>query len=123
MSLAMPLAHETFDPPCLNLQGKKALVTGGTRGIGRGIVRALARQGTDVITCHRQESEAAASLERELKEIGGSHRVVRADIADPIQVAGLLEVCEQHFGRLDVIVNNAATVSHIPHAELPLAEW
>lgn len=107
----------------LGLKGKKALVTGGTRGIGLGIVRALARQGADVVTCHRQESEAVASLEREFKEIGGSHRVVRADLTNPVQVAGLLDVCEQHFGRLDVIVNNAATVSHIPHAELPLAEW
>lgn len=107
----------------LDLKGRKALVTGGTRGIGRGVVLALARAGADVITCYRQEGEAVASLERELKETGGSHHVVRADVADPDQITALLGVCEREYGRLDVVVNNAATVSHIPHAELPLEEW
>jgi len=107
----------------LGLKGKKALVTGGTRGIGLGMVRALASHGVDVVTCHRQESEAAAALDRELKDIGGAHQVVRADIADPEQVASLLDVCEQRLGSLDLIVNNAATVSHIPHADLSLQEW
>jgi len=107
----------------LGIRGDKALVTGGTRGIGRGIVLALARNGVDVITCHRRESEAVASLEHELKEIGGDHHVVRADVAEPEQITALLEVCRQRFGRLDLIVNNAAIVEHIPHAKLPLDEW
>jgi 3-oxoacyl-[acyl-carrier protein] reductase len=107
----------------IGLKGKKALVTGGTRGIGLGIVRALVANGVDVITCHRQDNEAVGALEQELKESGGASRVVRADIADPDQVATLLEVCAQDFGHLDLVVNNAATVSHIPHEQLPLAEW
>jgi len=107
----------------LGIRGDKALVTGGTRGIGRGIVLALARNGVDVITCHRQPSEAVASLENELKEIGGDHHVIRADVAEPEQIMALLEACRQRFGRLDLIVNNAAIVEHIPHAKLPLEEW
>jgi 3-oxoacyl-[acyl-carrier protein] reductase len=107
----------------LGLKGRKALVTGGTRGVGRGIVLSLARAGVDVITCHRQTGEVADSLERELKEIGGQHAVLRADLSDPQQVAGLLDECASRFGHLDLVVNNAAAISHIPYAELALDEW
>ncbi|MER6668431.1 SDR family oxidoreductase [Amycolatopsis japonica] len=107
----------------LGLKGKKALVTGGTRGVGRGIVLALAREGVDVITCHRQDGEMVDSLERELKEIGGQHAVLRADLTDPEQIAGLLGECRSRFGRLDLVVNNAAVISHIPYGELALEEW
>jgi 3-oxoacyl-[acyl-carrier protein] reductase len=107
----------------LGLAGKKALVTGGTRGVGRGVVLALARNGVDVITCYRQDSEAVSSLERELKEIGGNHHVLCANLADPAKVEGLLDECHKRFGRLDVVVNNAGAISHIPYGDLPLEEW
>ncbi|WP_116204107.1 SDR family NAD(P)-dependent oxidoreductase [Amycolatopsis circi] len=107
----------------LGLNGKTALVTGGTRGVGRGIVLKLARSGVDVITCHKQESDAAASLARELKEIGGRHQVVRADLADPEQVAELVGECRQRFGRLDLIVNNAGVINHVPYGKLSFEDW
>jgi 3-oxoacyl-[acyl-carrier protein] reductase len=105
------------------LKGKKALVTGGTRGVGRGIVLALAAEGVDVVTCYRQDAERAASLERELDETGGQHAVVRADLTESAQVGALLDECEQRFGRLDLVVNNAAAISHVPYRELPIEEW
>ncbi|MGH3828932.1 MAG: SDR family NAD(P)-dependent oxidoreductase [Pseudonocardiaceae bacterium] len=107
----------------LDLKGRKALVTGGSRGIGRGIVLALAEAGVDVITCHRQGGEPAASLERELTELGGEHRVVQADLTVPEQVKDLLAVCREVHGRLDLVVNNAGTISHVPYGELTLEEW
>ncbi|KNB49923.1 SDR family NAD(P)-dependent oxidoreductase [Streptomyces caatingaensis] len=107
----------------LDLEGRKALVTGGTRGVGRGIVLALARHGVDVVTCYRQDTEAAASLERELKDTGGHHHVLRADLADPGQITGLLDECRTRLGRLDLIVNNAAVISHVPYGELPPEDW
>ncbi|WP_406379413.1 SDR family NAD(P)-dependent oxidoreductase [Streptomyces sp. NBC_01618] len=107
----------------LELKGKKALVTGGTRGVGRGIVLALARAGVDVITCYRQEGDYVDSLERELKEIGGEHHVLRADIAEPAEIAGLLQRVRELYGRLDLLVNNAGAISHIPYADLPFEEW
>ncbi|ALG10911.1 SDR family NAD(P)-dependent oxidoreductase [Kibdelosporangium phytohabitans] len=107
----------------IGLAGKTALVTGGVRGVGRGVVLALANAGVDVITCYRNESEASASLANELKEIGGRHHVVRADIGDPQQVTELLAECRTRFGKLDVVVNNAGVISHVPYAELPLEEW
>ena len=107
----------------LGLQGKKALVTGGVRGVGRGIVLELARHGVDVVTCYRQVSESVASLERALKETGGHHHVVRADVSDAKQVRDLVGVCKDRFGHLDVLVNNAGTISHVPYAQLPVEEW
>ncbi|MHC0432287.1 SDR family NAD(P)-dependent oxidoreductase [Streptomyces sp. O3] len=108
----------------LGLKGKKALVTGGTRGVGRGLVLALARAGVDVVTCYQRDSEYVASLERELKETGGDHHVLRADLSQPEEVAGLLTQVRELFGeRLDLVVNNAGAISHIPYGELPLEEW
>jgi 3-oxoacyl-[acyl-carrier protein] reductase len=107
----------------LELRGKKALVTGGTRGVGRGIVLALARAGVDVVTCYQRESDFVTSLETELKEIGGDHHVLRADISQPAEIAELLERVKDRYGRLDLVVNNAGAISHVPYAELPLEEW
>ncbi|MGW3124403.1 SDR family NAD(P)-dependent oxidoreductase [Streptomyces sp. NPDC001107] len=107
----------------LGLQGKKLLVTGGSRGIGRGIVLAAARAGADVLTCYVQESEYVESLRRELKETGGDHHVIRADVGDLAQVDSLVETAKEKYGRLDGIVNNAGVISHIPFAELAPQEW
>jgi 3-oxoacyl-[acyl-carrier protein] reductase len=104
----------------LDLAGKKALVTGGSRGVGRGIVLSLARAGVDVVTCYRQESELVESLVRELKEIGGDHQVVQADVTSAADVERLVATCGE---RLDILVNNAGAISHIPFAELSLEEW
>ncbi|MFG2986813.1 SDR family NAD(P)-dependent oxidoreductase [Streptomyces sp. NPDC048258] len=105
------------------LHGKKLLVTGGTRGIGRGIVLAAAHAGADVLTCYRQESEYVESLRRELKETGGDHHVIRADIGEIEEVDRLVEEAKNRYGRLDGIVNNAGTITHIPFAQLPVDEW
>ncbi|GAA3732016.1 3-oxoacyl-[acyl-carrier protein] reductase [Spinactinospora alkalitolerans] len=107
----------------MDLKGKTALVTGGVRGVGRGIVLTLARAGMNVTTCYRQESEAVETLRRELKETGGRHHVVRADLSDPGEVESLLDRCAEHAGSLDLVVNNAGVISHVPYAELPLDEW
>ncbi|MFM9368688.1 SDR family NAD(P)-dependent oxidoreductase [Streptomyces sp. Da 82-17] len=107
----------------LELRGKKALITGGTRGVGRGIVLALARAGVDVVTCYQNDSEHVGSLERELKETGGDHHVLRADLSQPEEVAGLLGKVGERYGRLDLVVNNAGAISHIPYAELSVEEW
>jgi 3-oxoacyl-[acyl-carrier protein] reductase len=99
------------------------LVTGGTRGIGRGVVLALARAGADVLTCYRHDGEAVESLARELKETGGDHHLVRADVVEPEEVERLVEACRERLGRIDVLVNNAGAISNMPFAELALEEW
>ncbi len=107
----------------LALHGKKILVTGGTRGIGRGIVLAAARAGADVLTCYRQEGEALDSLLQALKETPGDHHAVRADVGEIAEVDRLAALAKERYGRLDGVVNNAGVISHIPFAELPAQEW
>jgi 3-oxoacyl-[acyl-carrier protein] reductase len=107
----------------LQLSGKNAVVTGGTRGIGRGIVLALARSGANVLTCYRQEGEAVESLARELKDIGGDHHLIQADVSVTEDVERLVEEAKTRFGTVQILVNNAGVISHVPFGELPLEEW
>ncbi|KWX04666.1 short-chain dehydrogenase [Carbonactinospora thermoautotrophica] len=107
----------------LNLNGRCALVTGGSRGIGRAVVLGLARAGARVVACYQRDSEAVASLERELKQLGGDHHLVRADVTRPDEVAALADQCRDRLGGVDILVNNAGAVSHIPYEQLPLEEW
>lgn len=109
--------------PELGVEGRKFLITGGTKGIGRGLVLGAAAAGGHVITCYRNEDESVASLVRELKETPGDHHVIRADIGTPDGVTSLIDEVRVRYGNLDVIVNNAGVISHIPYAKLPLAEW
>jgi NAD(P)-dependent dehydrogenase (short-subunit alcohol dehydrogenase family) len=105
------------------LSGRRVLVTGGTRGIGRGIVLAMARAGASVVTCSRSGGEDAASLEAELKEIGATFRVSTADVARVEDVARLAEECREALGGLDVLVNNAGRDGQAGFAELTAQEW
>jgi 3-oxoacyl-[acyl-carrier protein] reductase len=107
----------------IDLSGHKALVTGGTRGIGREITLALARAGADVLACYRNDGENVAQLARELKETAGDHHLVRADVSDAADVRALVSECSDRFGRLDTVVNNAGVISHEPFERLPLDEW
>ncbi|GAA2560819.1 SDR family NAD(P)-dependent oxidoreductase [Winogradskya consettensis] len=107
----------------ISLAGKKALVTGGTRGIGRGIVLALAAAGADVVTCYRSEGEHVESLARELKELPGEHHLVRADVSVPADIDRLIEECQVRLGGLDIVVNNAGVISHVPFDKLEAGEW
>ncbi|WP_279582189.1 SDR family NAD(P)-dependent oxidoreductase [Fodinicola feengrottensis] len=107
----------------IDLTGKKILLTGGTRGIGRGIALSLAQAGANLITCYRNESDSVESLIRELKDTPGEHHVIRADISQPDQVQRLVDEAGTRFGALDVIVNNAGAISHIPFEKLSLDDW
>src|SRR5919107_326934 len=107
----------------VRLTGKYALVTGGSRGIGRAITLGLARHGATVMACYRNGGDAVDSLDKELEAIGGDHRLMPADVTAPDAVEELTEECREHFGALDVVVNNAGVTSRAPIAQLPLAEW
>ncbi|QIS03272.1 SDR family oxidoreductase [Nocardia brasiliensis] len=105
------------------LANKTALVTGGVRGIGASITRTLAEAGAQVIACYHTPGEHVEVLAKELAALGGDHHLVLADVTDPDQVVALAQTCRERYGRLDVVVNNAGAISHVPFAELPLAEW
>ena len=107
----------------LGLRGKKAIVTGGSRGIGRSIVLALARQGVSVAGCFNRESDAVAKLRGELEEIGNGSFLAQADVADPDSVHALVSGAREAFGEVHILVNNAGVVSHRTLDDLDLAEW
>lgn len=107
----------------IDLTGKNAVVTGGVRGVGRGIVLALARAGARVATCYVSSEEYAESLRLELAVIGGDHLVLRADLADADRLREFGETVVAEFGHVDLLVNNAGAISHIPFGELAAEEW
>jgi 3-oxoacyl-[acyl-carrier protein] reductase len=90
-----------------SLNGKVALITGGSQGIGRDAAKAMAEAGAKVAVAARSE-EKLASLVREIAELGGEALAVQMDVADPEEIkVGFKKVLET-FGRLDILVNNAA---------------
>jgi len=107
----------------IGLAGKSVLVTGGTRGLGRAVVLRLAAAGARVVTCSRSDDDAAQQLRRQLKETGGDHLVLRADVTRPEELDELVEQCRTSLGRLDVVVSNVGVTSHVGIGDLSLAEW
>lgn len=106
-----------------SLSEKNALVTGGSRGIGRAVALTLARAGANVTACYVNESEAVRDLAAELKEIPGDHHLVRADVRSREDVDRLVEECRTRYGSLHTVVNNAGVISHVPYGELAEDEW
>jgi 3-oxoacyl-[acyl-carrier protein] reductase len=106
-----------------NLVGKRVLVTGGTRGIGRAAVLAFARSGARVVACHHSPGDAADTLAAELKTISGEHLVIQADVTDRTSVRQLADTCSAHLGGLDVLVNNVGVDGHRPFGAIDDAEW
>ena len=107
----------------LDLEGKRALVTGGSRGIGRGIVLALARQGVSVAAGYNRESDAVSSLAAELQQLGHDSHVAQVDVSSQDSVSHLADGLRKRFGQIDILVNNAGVVSHQTLADLELEEW
>jgi NAD(P)-dependent dehydrogenase (short-subunit alcohol dehydrogenase family) len=104
------------------LQGKIALVTGASKGIGLGIARGFAREGASLILAARPSPQLEAA-EREIQSLGGDVLAVAADVTDEAQVEGLFVQVQQRFGRLDVLVNNAGVFDGGPIDELSVAAW
>ncbi|RSN46785.1 MULTISPECIES: SDR family NAD(P)-dependent oxidoreductase [Actinomadura] len=98
----------------MELDGKVALVTGGSRGIGAAIARTLAARGADVAVGYVASADGAKEVVRDVEAAGRRGGAYRADMADPAQVAELVRTVAADFGRLDVLVNNAGVISYGP---------
>jgi enoyl-[acyl-carrier protein] reductase III len=93
----------------IDLTGKLALVTGGSRGIGKAIAMRLAEAGADLVLNFVSSRAAADDTAEEIAALGRRVAVVQADVSEPDDVAAMIEFIGETFGRLDILVNNAAT--------------
>ncbi len=105
------------------LSGKVAIVTGAGRNIGRAIALALADGGAAVIVNARSNRSEIDALVLEIRAAGGGALGVIGDIADPEQGKALADAALNHFGRIDILVNNAALRREKPFGEMDYAEW
>src|ERR1700692_3940944 len=95
----------------MTLEGRVALVTGGSRGIGRASAIALAQAGCDVVVNYRQAVESAAEVVRQIEEQGRRGLAVQADVSEEKDVERLVSQTRAAFGRIDILINNAG-ISH-----------
>lgn len=89
------------------LNGRAAIVTGSSRGIGRAIALALAREGADVLVNYAGRENEAKSVAGEIEALGRRAVTFRADVSNPAEAASMVEAALESFGRLDILVNNA----------------
>jgi 3-oxoacyl-(acyl-carrier-protein) reductase len=89
------------------LEGRKALVTGGARGIGRAIVRSLAGEGADVAINYQSSSAEAEALAEELNKAGRKTLLFKGNVGERAAWSAMIEKIKQSWGRLDILVNNA----------------
>jgi 3-oxoacyl-[acyl-carrier protein] reductase len=91
----------------MELEGKVAIVTGGTRGIGRAIVLDLAANGADVALNYRQSADLAAELAETIRGMGRRALITRADVSSFVDAQAMVQKVLDELGRLDILVNNA----------------
>jgi 3-oxoacyl-[acyl-carrier protein] reductase len=105
------------------LAGRVAVVTGAGRNIGRAIALDLAAAGAAVVVNARANRAEAETVAREIEEKGGRALALLADVADAAAVANMMQKTAEHFGRIDILVNNAALRREQPLADMSFADW
>ncbi|UNX56110.1 SDR family oxidoreductase [Georgenia sp. TF02-10] len=106
------------------LTDKKVVLTGGDSGIGRAVAIAYAREGADLLISYLDEHEDAAETQKWVEQAGRKAVLVPGDVADPAHCRSIIDRAVQEFGRIDVLVNNAAfQATHQSIEEIPDEEW
>ncbi|HSB77794.1 MAG TPA: glucose 1-dehydrogenase [Candidatus Methylomirabilis sp.] len=107
----------------LQLKGRIAVVTGGARGIGRGIAFTLGAEGAQVAVNCIHRTDAAKEVVRRIREAGGEAAAFQADVGQYAEVERMVQEILGRFGRIDILVNNAGVVTRHPILDVPLEEW
>ncbi|MED3807191.1 acetoacetyl-CoA reductase [Priestia megaterium] len=105
------------------LQGKVAIVTGGSKGIGAAITRELASNGVKVAVNYNSSKESAEAIVKEIKDNGGEAIAVQADVSYVDQAKHLIEETKAAFGQLDILVNNAGITRDRSFKKLGEEDW
>ncbi|KTC38652.1 dehydrogenase, partial [Pseudomonas putida] len=120
----LPDCGETSYKGSGRMANKVALITGGDSGIGRAVAIAYAREGADVVISYLDEHEDAKDTARYVEEAGRQCLLLPGDLAEREQCLAIVEKTVERFGRIDVLVNNAAfQMSHESLDEIPDEEW
>lgn len=107
----------------MSLEGRAALVTGGSRRIGRVLALALARDGADVAITYRRQVREADAVVRSIRKLGRRSFAIRADLTRPADCRRAVNAAARRFGRLDILVNNVGEWIVKPVASTRLEEW
>jgi len=105
------------------LKGKTALVTGGSRGIGRATCLALAREGVRVAVNYVSNAEAARETVADIERLGAEAMMVEADVSDPESVAAMVAAVESGLGPVDLLVTSAGIAAMEHHSEMTFENW
>jgi enoyl-[acyl-carrier protein] reductase III len=107
----------------MSFEGKLALITGSGRGIGRAIALKLASQGADIIVNFFRHRESAEQTAKDVRALGVKAEVIRANVGDPEKVNEIFDVITNKFGRLDILINNAASGVGRPLVDIDVKAW
>lgn len=107
----------------IDLTGKVALVTGGSRGIGRGIAEKLAARGADVVVNYHSNADLAAEVVEAIQQQGRKAMAIQADVRSVEDAQRLVKATLDRFGRIDILVNNAGTTRDTLLALMKEADW
>src|SRR6201987_1421663 len=105
-----------------NLNGRVAIVTGGSVGLGRQMAQGLAEMGANVVLCARKKERCEAAAE-ELRSLGVKSLALGCDVKDPASVKDVVDATVAEFGRIDVLINNAGIAWGAPVEEMRLEHW
>lgn len=107
----------------LSLQGKAAVVTGGSRGIGRAVAVELAKRGARLVVNYNQSAEAANEVVAGIAAEGGQAKAIQADVSDLKQAEALVKATVEAYGQIDILVNNAGTTRDMVIMMMPEEDW